>query len=402
MIVTTPMVLGAAVLYVVVIGLIYRFFDWIARRRRAKEARALEQIRPSPRNVEKAHPLAPQTSPQSAPKPVTVGSPKAPLSLSKRSVAGTLPPGAVARSASPPPPKPFTHSVALPAGVQAAKIVSTLQPAGASWTAPPVKMPPPEARAAPPPPVTPPPAGPLVVYKPSVAGTLAAPATQSSQRPAPGVASSSRPNTAATLAPGTALRPAQPPPPKPFTSVVELPANAQPPRWETTLQPVGARWTAPPVSMPAPEPPKPVVASFTPPPVGPLTLSRPSVDATREPRAAADRITISFAGPTPIAAAKMAAPPLTPARSLSSGAVAATPTFRLTPSRPAPTPAPAPPAWAVAAPKSSLPVRIRRPDTLLVGKTAKEVVLISAARKATRVLGRAYTSLIEALSRRTH
>lgn len=426
-------VLAAGFLFVVVVGLILRFFNWIGRRRRMKRAARLEAaakanrpaeiaVAPSKASIQHQQtgsgqhvpPAAPNKQAAAPPPPVAPQPAPAKSSeiiaavataISKPNAAATLAPGASMKSPPPPPQKFSSDRLPLPTGVEAPRIATTMTPQGATWTPPPLAIrageaanPPPPAPAAPSPPSAP--LGPLVLSKPSVAATsaAAAPTTaapeapHASTPPQPAVAEppaprasdgAPKPSAAATLAPGATLKPSPKRPAAISGERLPLPAGVEPPSVSTTVQPAGATWTPPPqvirdaeAPSPPPTPPKPTAPQH----LGPLVHAKPSVGGTL---ASNQRMSPQMAAEAPDAPNQQSAHPL------SAAPANASPAFKIKSPRPAPTPRPGPPPWAIVALKTSLPFRVRRPDTRLIGKTAKEVVLISRAREARRVGGRA-------------
>ena len=407
-----PYVLGVTLLFVILVGLTLRFIYWVERVfRRRRDAR----MRPD---------RALASSSVAAPRPIKPSG--------KPSIQATLAPGAVLKPAPPRPHAAEKSRDRLPAHMQAPKSSATLQPAGAKWTPPPQPQRAAEAPAvrqpAPPPAVKP--VGPLEIVAPSIKGTLAqtagasanssAPPASAAARAAPtaaapaNVANSHGPSAKATLAPGAVLRPPQPKPAPPAPSREPLPNGFQTAKLATTLQPPGATW-APPARaiLPDAEPSAPPTRATAPKaaaPTGPLeivppslkgtlapgaTISPPKPPQTFKPASAAptDGIAVSFASPSVASTlppgAKISTSALQGARSLSSAASASCPLWRA-----APTPRSGPPSWAIDAVKTSLPFRVRRPATRLVGATAKEVLLISKARRKLRVLGQIFKSKV--------
>jgi hypothetical protein len=405
-------VLAAGLLFVVVTGLILRFFNWIARRRRTKRAAAIEAAAKANRLAEKpASATAPSSAPaKTSPPPLaTTPAPVAaqPAPSAKPSAAATVAPGAALRPPSPPAPKFAADRLPLPAGVEAPNLATTIQPRGAEWTPPPQTIRAAEAANPPPAPavkLSPDVAlGPLELSAPSVAGTLY-PTEQSSHIPQPSTDEDAtvaddlvKPSASATLAPGSMPRTAPPPAPAIPDERLPLPEGAEAPNVASTVQPAGANWTAPPQIIRAaeaanpPPPPQPPLQTAA---LGPLEITRPSVAHTL----------FSASGPvqSQMAAEIISAPAQQSGHPLSAAPAHPLPSFKMTNQRPAPTPRPGPPPWAIVALKTSLPFRVRRPDTRLVGKTAKEVVFISKARQATRVIGQSLASRLSGVSRRPH
>ncbi len=410
-----PYVLGVTLLFVILVGVTLRFIFWVERVfRRRRGAR---------RQPDRA--LA--SSSVAGPRPASHGP------SGKPSIQATLAPGAALKPAPPCPHAAEKSRDRLPSHMQAPKSSATLQPAGAKWTPPPQPHRAAEAPAVhqPPPPLPAvKPVGPLEIVAPSIKGTLAPAAGAHANSSAPPASAAARsaaaasppahatnshgPSVKATLVPGAVLRPPQPKPAPPAPSREPLPSGFQAPKMATTLQPAGAKWTAPARAIPAdaepPAPPTRATAQKPAAPTGPLeivppslkgtlapgaTISPPKPPQTFKPASAApkDGIAVSFAPPSVASTlppgAKMSASTQQGARSLSSAASISSPLWRA-----APTPRSGPPSWAIDAVKTSLPFRVRRPATRLVGATAKEVLLISKARRKLRVLGQIFKSKV--------
>lgn len=408
-------VLGWSLLFVVAMGLLLRSFFQIQRWRRDRRARKSM----SPRQIADAakqaidnapHAKSAAASKTSAPAevPASDSLPAATVAATGPSIESTLAPGADYAGPQPPATAPSWAKQPLPEGAQAPAIDGTLQPAGADWTPPPVRLEPIVHVEQSAPQLNPtPPAGPLVIHEPSISGTVAQAVAMAAPEPAP--MTHSQPSIDATLTPGAAYTP-QAATPAPNWERLALPDGVDAADPAATLQPAGATWTPP----PSPQPPEDVPSIERPAPVirpteplGPLVIQRPSIEGTlpSETLSAAENdpspaVKAWIAQPATTEASEYAQTAVAPARSLSAGATAQTSTFRIAASRPAPIPRPAPPSWSIVAVKTSLPFRVRRPDTRLVGKTAREVVLISKARDATRILGRAFKPRLSGAGRR--
>ncbi|MFN0218927.1 MAG: hypothetical protein ACKVP4_08960 [Hyphomicrobium sp.] len=342
-----PYVLGASLLFVIMMGLLLRFCFWMARWSRSRREQKIAKA---------ANSMAAETVTKSALQP----------------------------SEAPAIPKPAVTSpqVAAPAPV------ATLAPAPASKRA--------AERVA-------------DVSSPVPAVTAKSAATEAAD-----VVKSVVPSVLATLAVGETFKP-RPSQSAPTWARQPLPENVAAATIASTLQPAGAKWTPPavaPAEASAPSGrPTPVLSPSA--PLGPLVIDRPSVGGTL-PNANGHADTVNACdAQVPSAAVKAWIAPLTtnsagdepppglPARSLSAGASTHAATFRIASARPAPTPRPGPAPWSIVALKTSLPFRVRRPETRLVGKTAKEVLLISKARQATRVLGQSLTTRIASVGPRS-
>ncbi|MGQ0456850.1 MAG: hypothetical protein ACT4OU_07295 [Hyphomicrobium sp.] len=401
-------VLGWSLLFVIAMGLLLRSYFEIQRwrrARRAKKAMSVQQIADAAKQAIENAPHAKHAPASKSPSPAGASAsadPVAPTGATTPSIQGTLAPGETDAGTAALAGAPSWSKLPLPAGAQAAIIAGTLQPVGASWTPPPTVHAEPVADIERPPPrlvVTPPP-GPLVIHAPSVAGTTPhadAPAAREGAPQASAPITPSQPRIAATLAPGATYAP-QPEAPAPAWTRLPLPDGVVAPNLAATAQPAQAVWTPPPHERYEPpiEPektPQPPTGA----PLGPLVIQSPSVEGTlpsatpfAAPNDPSPAVKAWIAQPTTTAAADCGDAASSTARSLSASATAPTSTFRIAASRPAPIPRPAPPSWSIVALKTSLPFRVRRPETRLVGNTAKDVVLISKARQQTRVVGRAF------------